>query len=134
MSSSRTDFLWLCRFIVYINNFSENMSPCQVEMSSNVCTRTFFFFFCLYRDHKSREHVNSFLCFSTEALFWILQLYCLTAHKWQIWKRVFLSCYCHEIYKIEAVGLKNYNYTWKITIFAKMWNLGQFLEKSIFCQ
>ena len=34
----------------------------------------------------------------------------------------------------EAVGLKNSNYTWKIMIFANMWNLGQFCEKSVFCQ
>ena len=30
----------------------------------------------------------------------------LTAHYWQNWKRVFLSCYFHEIYRVEAVGLK----------------------------
>ena len=24
---------------------------------------------------------------------------------------VILSCYCHEIYRVEAVGLTNYNYT-----------------------
>ena len=32
----------------------------------------------------------------------------LTAHNWQNWKRVFLSCYCHEIYRVKAVGLKYY--------------------------
>ena len=58
----------------------------------------------------------------------------LTAHYWQNWKNVFLSYYCHEIYRVEAVGLQNYNYSWKITIFLNMWNLGQFLEKLIFCQ
>ena len=30
----------------------------------------------------------------------------LTAHNWQKWKRVFLTCPCHEIYRDEAVGLK----------------------------
>ena len=30
----------------------------------------------------------------------------LTAHNWQNWKIVFLSCYCHKIYRVEAVGLK----------------------------
>ena len=35
---------------------------------------------------------------------WIL---CLTAHNWQNWKkRVFLSFYCLEIYREEAVGLQ----------------------------
>ena len=31
---------------------------------------------------------------------------------------------CHKIYRDEAVGLKSCKYTWKITIFVKMWNLG----------
>ena len=35
-------------------------------------------------------------------------------------KRVFLSCYCHEIYTVEADGLKKYNYTSKITILVNM--------------
>ena len=45
------------------------------------------------------------------------------------------SSHCQEMYRVEAVGLKNYNNTWKITIFVNtcMWNLGQF-EKLIFCQ
>ena len=58
----------------------------------------------------------------------------LTAHNWQKWKRVFLTCPCHEIYRDEAVGLKSCKYTWKITILVKMWNLGQYRENLIFCQ
>ena len=58
----------------------------------------------------------------------------LTAHNWQKWKRVFLTCSCHKIYRDEAVGLKSCKYTWKITIFLKMWNLGQYHENLIFCQ
>ena len=58
----------------------------------------------------------------------------LTAHNWQNWKRVFLTCPCHKIYKDEAVGLKSCKYTWKITIYVNMWNLGQFREILIFCQ
>ena len=40
----------------------------------------------------------------------------LTAHNWQNWKRIFLLCYCYEIYKVDAVGLnipiilKNYDF------------------------
>ena len=49
---------------------------------------------------------------------------CLTGGNWQKWKRVFLTCPCHEIYRDEAVGLKSCKNTWKITIFVKMWNLG----------
>ena len=55
----------------------------------------------------------------------------LTAHNWQKWKRVFLACRCHKIYRDEALGLKSCKYTWKITIFVKMWNLGQYRA---FCQ
>ena len=57
----------------------------------------------------------------------------LTTHNWQKWKRVFLICPCLEIYRPEAVGQKNCKYTWKITIFVKMWNLGQYRDKLIFC-
>ena len=48
----------------------------------------------------------------------------LTAHNWQKWKRVFLTCPCHKIYRDKAVGLKSCKNTWKITIFVKMWNFG----------
>ena len=37
----------------------------------------------------------------------------LTAHNWQKWKSTFLTCPCHKIYREEAVGLKNSNYTFK---------------------
>ena len=50
----------------------------------------------------------------------------LTAHNWPKWKRVFLACPGHSIYRDEAVSLKGCKYTWKITIFVKMWNLGQY--------
>ena len=59
----------------------------------------------------------------------------LTAHNWQKWKRVFLTRHCYKIYSMdEAVGLKSCKYTWKITIFVKMWDLGQYREDLIFCQ
>ena len=58
----------------------------------------------------------------------------LTGGNWQKWKRVFLTCLCHEIYRDEAVGLKSCKNTWKITIFVKMWNLGQYRENLIICQ
>ena len=35
---------------------------------------------------------------------------------------------------MKQVVLKTCKYTWKITIFVKMWNLGQYLENLIFCQ
>ena len=58
----------------------------------------------------------------------------LMAHNWQKWKRVFLTCLCHKIYRDEAVGLKICKYSWKNLIFVKMWNLGQYHENLIFCQ
>ena len=36
-----------------------------------------------------------------------------TAKNWQKWKSIFLTCPCHEIYRIES-GLKTSNYTLKI--------------------
>ena len=53
-----------------------------------------------------------------------LSILFLTGGNWQKWKRVFLTCFCHEIYRDEAVGLKSCKNAWKITIFVKMWNLG----------
>ena len=52
----------------------------------------------------------------------------LTGGNWQKWKRVFLTCPCHEIYRDEAVGLKGCKNTWKIMIFVKMWNLGNIVK------
>ena len=62
------------------------------------------------------------------------KVFSLTGGNWQKWKRVFLTCHCHKIYRDEAVGLKSCKNTWKITIFVKMWNLGQYRENLIFCQ
>ena len=54
-------------------------------------------------------------------LFCIAILLCnpLTAYNWQKWKRVFLTCPCHEIYGDEAVDLTSCKYTWKIKIFCE---------------
>ena len=35
-------------------------------------------------------------------------------------KNILMSCHRHEIYREEAVGLKNFKYTLKITIFVNM--------------
>ena len=94
----------------------------------------------LWAHHRSRNLTNRFWiqqyrktstvnCFTSRPM-----CFCLTPHNWQKWKRVFLTCSCHKIYRVEAVGLKTSNYTWKNMFFANMWNLGQFREKLIFCQ
>ena len=58
----------------------------------------------------------------------------LTAHNWQNWKKnIPFILLPWNVYGRSSWS-KNYNYIWKITTFVNMWNLGQFLEKSIFCQ
>ena len=80
------------------------------------------------------------LCYSSHSVLYsgvnmmLIQLVNGAGGNWQKWKRVFLTCPCHEIYRDEAVGLKSCKNTWKITIFVKMWNLGQYRENLIFCQ
>ena len=56
------------------------------------------------------------------ALIGMVYIISLTAHNWQKWKRAFPTCPCHKIYRDEAAGLKSCKYTWKITIFVKMWS------------
>ena len=49
-------------------------------------------------------------------------------------KSTFLTCPFHEIYRVEAAGLKSSSYSLKITTFVKMCKLGYFCENLIFCQ
>ena len=49
---------------------------------------------------------NPFLCQPIKCL--------LTGGNWRNWKRVFLTCPCHEIYRDKAVGLKSCKNTWKL--------------------
>ena len=61
----------------------------------------------------------------------LLYVVLLTAHFFQNWKRLFLSCYSHEIDRVQAVDrdLKKKNYTLKITIFLWICKIrGNFLE------
>ena len=53
----------------------------------------------------------------------------LMAHNWKKWKRVFLTCPCHKIYRDEAVGLKSFKYTLEIMIYVSIW--GNFLKFDI---
>ena len=82
---------------------------------------------------------NSFCALLSKLLLSLYLLLCtlflhLTGGNWQKWKRVFLTCPCHKIYRDEAVGLKICKNTWKITIFVKMWNLDKYRENLICCQ
>ena len=58
----------------------------------------------------------------------------LTGGNWQKWKKSIPDMSLPWIYRGEAVGLKSCKYTWKITIFVKMWNLAQYRENLIFCE
>ena len=52
---------------------------------------------------------------------------------WQLakWKRVFLTCPCHEIYSDEAVGLKSCKILEKYDI-CEMWKLGNIVKMRYF--
>ena len=54
----------------------------------------------------------------------------LTAHNWQKWKRVFLTCPCHEIYREEEgwskklqIYLKNYDFGGNVKFGAISWKI-----------
>ena len=51
-----------------------------------------------------------------KSVFWLIWCEVLTAHNWQKWKSIFLTCPYHKIDRVEAVGLKTSNYTLKIKI------------------
>ena len=99
-------------------SFSTDKVPLQNDMIINVWQKTHVILFFMIAGIFPRHE----------------QMLKLTGGNWQKWKRVFLTCPCHEIYRDEAVGLKSCKNTWKITIFVKMWNLGQYRENLIFCQ
>ena len=58
----------------------------------------------------------------------------LTDGNWQKWKRVFLTCPCHEIYRDEAVGLKvakileKLRYLWKCEIWGNIVKIWYFVN------
>ena len=79
------------------------------------------------------ENVIGIRAFNFESK-WLHDFATLTAHNWQKWKSRLLTCPCHKIYRVEAVGLSISNNTLKITIFVNIWNLGQCNENLIFCQ
>ena len=77
------------------------------------------------------HHARSFCCYSRMSidhgmpgnlwpLVWaFLAVECqrrwiLTGGNWQKWKRVFLTCHCHTIYRDKVVGLKSWKNTWKL--------------------
>ena len=58
----------------------------------------------------------------------------LTAHNWQKWKRMFLTCACHVIYRDEAVDLKTCKYTLKFYDLCEYVEFGAISWKWIFGQ
>ena len=67
---------------------------------------------------------------------WTIQL---TAHNWQKWKRVFLTCPCHKIYRDEAVGLlkklqiylKKSRFLWKCEIWGNIVKIWYFVNNCL---
>ena len=53
----------------------------------------------------------------------------LMAHNWQKWRSRFLTCPCHEIYEVEAVGQYRSNYTFKNYDFCEYVKFGVILWK-----
>ena len=97
--------------------------------------KTGLFNVCIY----TNNHFSYFCKFSLKCSFRKFLLRCIGWFSLKLWevlngsqlakmKRVFLTFPCHKIYRDEAVGLKSCKYRayWKITIFEKMWNLGQY--------
>ena len=102
------------------------LSLCQLILTNNVNSLLFVNGNLIHDLLKCEQSilqywkVNKLLCKIDKHQAYTLFKYLLTAHNWQKWKRVFLTCPCHKIYKDEALGLKSCKYTWKIMIFVKM--------------
>ena len=81
----------------------------------------FFYFFPyeLTLSNSGTEYEVNLYSESVTDLIFNLLTFNLTGGNWQKWKRVFLTCPCHKIYRDEAVGLKSCKNTWKLTIFVK---------------
>ena len=110
---------------------NESTVPCaQVHNMRNMI----FLALCRFRSEDLPHHKRALYHWATVPLTPKSFIQDLTGGNWQKWKRLFLTCPCHKIYRDEAVGLKSCKNTWKITIFVKMWNLGQYRENLIFCQ
>ena len=115
--SKKPDEISIISIFAYISLKIGNLGEISIMTSLWLKHEMFVLFFM----YGKRRHI---------AIPW----YGLTGGNWQKLKRVFLTCPCHEIYRDEAFGLKSCKNTWKITIFVKMWNLGQYRENLIFCQ
>ena len=61
----------------------------------------------------------------------------ITTHNWKNWTRVFLPCFCHELYRVEAAGLKIAITLKKITflrnfqIFDLIWHETKIIGKTV---
>ena len=115
-----------------LNNCFKSL-PSYSSFSNDKDSIVLAFWSVLFSSDTRQAVQNTSLTYHTSILF-LYFLHTLRAHNWQKWKRVFLTCPCLKSYRDEAVGLKSCKYTWKITIFVKMWNLGQYRENLIFCQ
>ena len=81
----------------YLNSLS-NKEVSLLCKEVPYCLRTFYSFYV---------QIILFLCFVCEICGIWSFLIVLTGDNWQKWRRVFLTCPCHEIYRDEAAGLKS---------------------------
>ena len=124
--------LILCYFRQYLSNlFSHQEKDTKHPTAHISLTYTYklfcspYWFFSLRTNFTKIRIYPVWFLLAWLRVFWFLSRHCrainkyhhdeqnLTAHNWQKWKRVFLTCPCHEIYRDEAVGLKSCKYTWK---------------------
>ena len=120
-----TGYVWLCALPL-------------LDICLNLCENCFYltlkrFLWNSFREMCFLEESYTNRCKKKNQILKLLRVL-LTGGNWQKWKRVFLTCLFHKIYRDEAVGLKSCKYTWKNTKFVKMGNLGQYCENLIFCQ
>ena len=105
--------------IIYVSKYYVISKP---EQRSHTCCSIWIH--VTSSDISGHNHEHQQLCWTGHLLFpWLYQSsisqgqktyrITLTGGNWQKWKRVFLTCPCHEIYRDEAVGLKSCKNTWK---------------------
>ena len=102
--------------MVHFSIPTQNLELVKLKCVLNAsCYKPMFYYIRV--PYKS-DHKNDLMIVVLLTLWWCQ---CLTAHNWQKWKRVFLTCPCHKIYRGEAVGRKVANILEKLRF---MWICG----------
>ena len=64
-------------------------------------------------DKNKKSHYSHIMC---QCVLNCVIKFFLTAHNFQKWKTTFLTCPSYKMYRVEVVGLKSSNYTFKKNI------------------